>query len=194
MGFFITIGKSGFNKLQNLISEHLSHNLVYRTSFAPPSNEVEEVDRRNETLKQMIHGPCPKIVIGNWRYIHFPDEGYATPKYFSMTNDPYDRLRTWFYDVKNSINPPMSLYGYYTFEECLKANESDCWMPKCTTMQYLCGESVECRRACLPGSEVDVVLKKTVENIDRNFVAVGIFDKWNQTLLVLQVSYYTYNK
>ena len=127
----IQIGATGAFSLNNLIISHLAPRLGYHYSELESENQIILWE---DGLDQITKGPCPKLVIGNWRYIDFNSYGFANPLYVSLTRDPFDRLRTWFQTLVKDGEAPKFLNNHVHFQQCLKAPPQNCYLPQCTML------------------------------------------------------------
>ncbi len=101
VAFFVKIGKTGSTTLLSLINAKLSKRNDYKVAILQAENTMKNHDEWRSTLNKAVMGPCPKVIIGHWRFIDFTEKGFANPKIFSLVRNPLERIQSWFYYMVN---------------------------------------------------------------------------------------------
>ncbi len=141
----------------------------------------------------------------HYSFIDFAKYGYDWhPDWFSMVRDPVEKVISWFYFMrapfrlreaaKNSDNFEMPEFEYLEkdYNECVLSGDPECQYITNTDVEdepgdhrsqivHFCGHEPICRLFNNPGA-----LQLAKANVEKYYKVVGITEKTNETLAVLE--------
>jgi len=172
-----------------------------------------EKDRKNYI--EMLENPpldnhsYPLSYVKHVNFLNFEEFGRKNPIYINMVRHPVERIISWYYyirqnwyqlkgdkndpdkfELKNDLSPT---FFKYTYEECFNEKLDECTYAvdgsthgraggsHMSQIAFFCGMSPECD---IFGSEAGLKLAKS--NVEKYYSVVGILEKWNESLEVME--------
>merc|ERR1712008_62529 len=178
---FLRTEKDRKNYVDMLGDPPLDDNHTYPLSYVKHLNflNFEEFDKQNPIYMNMVRHPVERVI--SWYY-------YIRQNWYQIRVDKDTNFTT----LKNADTSPT--YFKNTYEECFNGKLKECMYPldnsihhggfggsHFSQISFFCGMKPECD---IFGSEDGLKLAKS--NVEKYYSVVGILEKWNESLQVME--------
>ncbi|XP_072360960.1 uronyl 2-sulfotransferase a isoform X3 [Scyliorhinus torazame] len=151
-------------------------------------NRIEQV----ELMNNISLGDQPYLYTRHVHFLNFTRFGLQQPVYINIIRDPINRfVSNYFFrrfgDWRSEQNHQIRTPGmkdeerYLDINDCILENYAECNNPRVFyIIPYFCGQHPKCRD---PG---EWALQKAKENLNENYLLVGILEELEDVLLLLE--------
>ncbi|XP_053566613.1 uronyl 2-sulfotransferase [Bombina bombina] len=186
------VGKCGSRTivlLLRMLSEKHGFNLV--TSDIHNKTRLTK-NEQIELIKNISTAEQPYLFTRHVHFLNFSRFGAEQPVYINIIRDPVNRfLSNYFFrrfgDWRGEQNHMIRTPGmkeeerYLDINECILENYAECSNPRLFyIIPYFCGQHPKCRD---PG---EWALERAKQNVNENFLLVGILEELEDVLLLLE--------
>ncbi|XP_063299399.1 uronyl 2-sulfotransferase [Pelobates fuscus] len=186
------VGKCGSRTvvlLLRILSEKHGFNLV--TSDIHNKTRLTK-NEQMELIKNVSTAEQPYLFTRHVHFLNFSRFGAEQPVYINIIRDPVNRfLSNYFFrrfgDWRGEQNHMIRTPGmkeeerYLDINECILKNYAECSNPRLFyIIPYFCGQHPKCRD---PG---EWALERAKQNVNENFLLVGILEELEDVLLLLE--------
>ncbi|KAG8444452.1 hypothetical protein GDO86_009579 [Hymenochirus boettgeri] len=186
------VGKCGSRTivlLLRILSEKHGFNLV--TSDIHNKTRLTKSEQL-ELIKNVSTADQPYLFTRHVHFLNFSRFGAEQPVYINIIRDPVNRfLSNYFFrrfgDWRGEQNHMIRTPGmkeeerYLDINECILENHAECSNPRLFyIIPYFCGQHPKCRD---PG---EWALERAKQNVNENFLLVGILEELEDVLLLLE--------
>ncbi|XP_069462771.1 uronyl 2-sulfotransferase [Ambystoma mexicanum] len=186
------VGKCGSRTvvlLLRILSEKQGFNLV--TSEIHNKTRLTKSEQM-ELIKNVSTAEQPYLFTRHVHFLNFSRFGAEQPVYINIIRDPVNRfLSNYFFrrfgDWRGEQNHMIRTPGmkeeerYLDINECILENYAECSNPRLFyIIPYFCGQHPKCRE---PG---EWAFERAKQNVNENFLLVGILEELEDVLLLLE--------